>query len=135
MPYVLPYLVPCVLSCLVLFVLSCPTCLVTYVLSCLTCSRASRASSLRALVPYVLSCLTCLVPYVPCPWRALCLTCLVPYVFSCHTYLIYSCTSRVLCLACSRAANALNSACCCAPRPSLPSVVSSLTCSYAFHVL
>ena len=53
-----------------------------------TCSRASRAS--RAL-------------------HALCLTCLVPYVLLCLTCLTCSCTSHVLCLACSQAACALNS--------------------------
>ena len=77
-------------------VLPCATCLVPYVLSYFTC-----------LVPYLLSCLTSLVP--------LCLTCLVPYVLSYLTCLVdyvylslmYSCTSRVLCVVFSWAARAL----------------------------
>ena len=103
--------------------------------------ESAKLLALRALLPHVLQCPTCLA----CS-RALCPTCLVPYVLSCVTFLVpyvfscltcfaYSCTSSVLCLTCSRSARALNSMCSYAPRPSLTSGVSSLTCSYASHVL
>ena len=151
-PYVLSCptcFAPCVLSCpmcLELYVLSCPTSLVSNVLSYprasfLTCSRALRAlvpyvsHALRAFVPHVSRVLRALVPHVPCALRASCFMCFVPYVFSCLTWLTCCCTSRVLCLAYSRAARVSNSTCSCAPRPSVASGVSCLTCSYASHFL
>ena len=82
--------------------------------------------ALRALVPYMpralcASWLTCLVPHAS---SAFCLTCFVPQVLSCLTGLAYS-----------RAVRASNSTGSCAPRPSLPSGVSSLTNSCTSHVL
>ena len=77
--------------------------------SYLTCSRTLRALCLKFLV----------------------LTCIVPYVFLCLTCLTCSCTSRGLCFACSRAAHASDSTCCCSTSLSLASGVSSPTCSYA----
>ena len=113
--YLLPYVLSC-LPCFVPYVLSCPTWFVPYVLLCCKC-----------LVPYMIlcltyPCLTFLLPYVPCAKRTL-----VSYLSKCF------CTSRVLCLACSRAASNCRGSF--APRPSLASGVSSLTCSYASHVL
>ena len=95
---------------------------------------------LRALVPHVLRAfmprtLPALVPHVPRSLCAFCLTCLVSNVFSCLTCLTCPCTSWGLCLAFFRAARASNSTCSYAPRFSLASGVSSLTCCYAYHVL
>ena len=139
-------LVPFVLSCLVPCIISCPMCLVPYMLSCFA-----------YLVPFVLSCLAprathALVPHVPRSLRALgpralhtlvlymprALRAFFPYVpqpnvLLCFTCLTCCCTSRILCLAHSGAARASNSMYPCAPRPSLASGVSSLTCSYASH--
>ena len=80
------------------YVLSCFRCLVPYVFLCLTC-----------LVPYVLSYLKYLLPYVPHVSRVLCLTCLASCLILCLTCLTYSCTSRILYLACSQVARASNS--------------------------
>ena len=97
--------------------------------------KSNNTIVINNMEPAKLRALCTLVPYV---LRALCasgFTCLVPHVLSCLTCLTYFCTLRVLCLACSRAARASNSTCSCVPRPSLPSGISSLTCSYASHVL
>ena len=101
---------------------------------CPTCSRASRASCPTYLVPYVPLCLTCLVPCVlSCPtYLVPHVARTLPYVLSCLTCVTCFCTSRVLCLACSRAGS--NSTCSFAPRPSLALGVSSvcISCLLAF---
>ena len=106
------------------------------------CALRDRAP--RAVVPHVPHALRAPVFYVPRALRAsyptccgilraLCPTCscalrvLVSYVFLR--------TSRLLCLVCSRAARAWCPTCTCAPRLSHASGFSSLTCSYASHVL
>ena len=96
-------------TCFVPHVLPCLTCVALYVFSCPTCSR-----TLHAFVPHLprvscVSCLTCPVPYmllcptwplphvppayVPHALSVFYLTCLVPNVLSCLTCLACSCTS------------------------------------------
>ena len=95
------------------------------------CALRDRAP--RAVVPHVPRALRASYPTFCGILRALCPTCscalrvLVSYVFLR--------TSRLLCLVCSRAARAWCPTCTCAPRLSHASGFSSLTCSYASHVL
>ena len=94
---------------------------------------ALRARALRAPLFYVPRALRASYPTCCGILRASCPTCscalrvLVSYVFLR--------TSRLLCLVCSRAARAWCPTCTCAPRLSHASGFSSLTCSYASHVL
>ena len=114
------------------YVLSCLTCLLPYVLLCPTFSRASRARCTSCATSSRASCLTCSRAFC-----AFCLTCLVSYVPRAKRALV-SYVSYVLlyltCLECSWAARGLNPTCSFAPRLSLASGASSLTCSYASHV-
>ena len=104
------------------------TCSCVLRISCLSCSRASPASYPTCLVPYMLSCLMFLVPYVPFALRAWCQTrsrvsrvllVLVPHVFcALHIFGLRQTLRALLFI-----------------HPSLASGISSLTCSYASHVL
>ena len=96
---------------------------------------------LRALVPHVPHALGALVPYV-LSWVTCVesdvlsfLTCFVHYVLLCLTYLTHSCTTRALYFVFSRVARVSHLKRFFGPHPSLASVVSSLTYSYASHVL
>ena len=95
------------------------------------CALRDRAP--RAVVPHVPRALRASYPTCCGILRASCPTC------SCALRVLVSCvflrTSRLLCLVCSRAAHAWCPTCTCAPRLSLASGFSSLTCSYASHVL
>ena len=127
-PYVLLCLLCLVLSCSCALRASCPT------LSCLTCFSVSRASCPTCSRPTRASCFTCFAPYMLFALRPLCLTCLVQNVHSYLNCLTCCCASRALCLAYSRAARTSNSMCSCASYV-LTSGISSLTGSYASHVL
>ena len=105
---------------------SCPICLMPYVLLCPVLWLLSCPTSLALCM---LSFLMCLVPYLLCTSRTLCLTYLVPYVFSCLKCLTCSCISRVLYLACSYGARAFTSSC--ASRLSLASGVYTF---YVFYI-
>ena len=115
-----PYVLSC-LTCLLPYVLLCPTFSRASRARCTSCATSSRASYLTCSRALCAFCLTCLVSYVPRAKRAL-----VSYVSYVLLYLT--------CLECSWAARGLNPTCSFAPRLSLASGASSLTCSYASHV-
>ena len=92
--------------------------------------ESAKLRATHALVPYVLSWVTCVESDV-----LSCLTCFVHYVLLCLTYLTHSCTTRALYFVFSRVARVSHLKRFFGPHPSLASVVSSLTYSYASHVL
>ena len=97
--------------------------------------------ALRAFAPHVSRALHALLPHVPRTMHTFvldlprALSALVLYVFSCLTCLTDPSTSRALRLVCFRAAYASYPTCSWAPRPSLASGISNLTCFYESHVL